>query len=114
MLYMVLDVNVPEELCTEDVNNFTNKAVECIELYAKKNHDYSNSFEKGCDDIGQVYAIGRIYDKVNRLVNVTKTESEVKDESIEDTLKDLACYSLMYLAYLDKNKAASIPDVDFE
>lgn len=114
MLYMILDVNIPEELCTEDVNNFTNKAVECIELYAKKNHDYGNSFEKGCDAIGPAYATGRIYDKVNRLVNVTKTESEVKDESIEDTLKDLACYSLMYLAYLDKTRTVNIPDVDFE
>lgn len=114
MLYMVLDVNVPEELCTEDVNHFTNKAVECIELYAKKNHDYGNSFEKGCNDIGQAYAIGRLYDKMNRLVNVSRSESEVKDESIEDTLKDLACYSLMYLAYLNKKRVASIPDVDFE
>lgn len=114
MLYMVLDVNVPEELCTEDVNNFTSKAVECIELYAKKNHDYGNSFEKGCDDIGQAYAIGRLYDKMNRLVNVSRSESEVKDESLEDTLKDLACYSLMYLAYLDKKRAERIPDVDFE
>lgn len=111
---MIVKTNVEEELWTEDVENFSNKAKECIELYAKKNHDYGNSFEKGCNDIGQAYATGRIYDKVNRLVNVTKTESEVKDESVEDTLKDLACYSLMYLAYLDKKRVASIPDVDFE
>ena len=111
---MIVKTNVEEELWTEDVENFSNKAKECIELYAKKNHDYDNSFEKGCDAIGPAYATGRIYDKVNRLVNVTKTESEVKDESIEDTLKDLACYSLMYLAYLDKKRVASIPDVDFE
>lgn len=78
MLYIVLDINVPEDLCTEDVNNFTSKAVECVELYAKKNHDYGNSFEKDCDDIGQAYAIGRIYDKVNRLVNVTKLKVRLK------------------------------------
>lgn len=111
---MILKTDVEEQLWTEDVEHFGNKAKECIELYAKKNHDYGNSFEKGCNDIGQAYAIGRIYDKVNRLVNVTKTESEVKDESVEDTLKDLACYSLMYLAYLNKKRVASIPDVDFE
>lgn len=109
-----LNVDVSEELCTEDVNNFITKAVECIKLYVKKNHDYNNSFEKGCDDIGQAYAIGRIYDKVNRLINITKIENEVKDESIEDTLKDLACYSMMYLAYLDKRRIKNIPDVDFE
>lgn len=111
---MIVKTNVEEELWTEDVENFSNKAKECIELYAKKNHDYGNSFEKGCNDIGQAYALGRLYDKMNSLVNVTRTESEVKDESVEDTLKDLACYSLMYLAYLDKKRVASIPDVDFE
>lgn len=114
MKTMRLDISVEEELCTEDVQRFVDEAASCIELYAKKNHDYGNSFEKGCDAIGPAYATGRIYDKVNRLVNVTKTESEVKDESVEDTLKDLACYSLMYLAYLDKTRTASIPDVDFE
>ena len=111
---MIVKTNVEEELWTEDVENFSNKAKECIELYAKKNHDYGNSFEKGCNDIGQAYALGRLYDKMNRLVNVSRNESEVKDESVEDTLKDLACYSLMYLAYLDKTRTANIPDVDFE
>lgn len=111
---MIVKTNVEEELWTEDVENFSNKAKECIELYAKKNHDYGNSFEKGCNDIGQAYALGRLYDKMNRLVNVSRNESEVKDESVEDTLKDLACYSLMYLAYLNKKRVASIPDVDFE
>lgn len=68
----------------------------------------------GDNDIGQAYAIGRLYDKMNRLINVSRSKSEVKDESVEDTLKDLACYSLMYLAYLDKKRVAEIPDVDFE
>lgn len=108
------EINIDKELLTKEVHQFADEAKKCIELYAKKNHDYGNSFEKGCDAIGPAYATGRIYDKVNRLVNVTKTESEVKDESIEDTLKDLACYSLMYLAYLNKKRVASIPDVDFE
>ena len=111
---MILNIDVKEELWTEEVETFGNKAKECIELYAKKNHDYGNSFEKSCDDIGQAYAIGRLYDKMNRLVNITRTESEVKDEYVEDTLKDLACYSLMYLAYLDKKRVTEIPDVDFE
>ena len=111
---MIVKTNVEEELWTEDVENFSNQAKECIELYAKKNHDYGNSFEKGCNDIGQAYALGRLYDKMNRLVNISRSESEVKDESVEDTLKDLACYSLMYLAYLDKTRTANIPDVDPE
>jgi hypothetical protein len=111
---MLLEINIAEELCNESVINVAAKAKECIELYAKKNHDYGNSFDKGCDAIGPAYAIGRIYNKVDRLITITKTESEVKDESVEDTLKDLACYSLMYLAYLDKKRAADVPEVEFE
>ena len=111
---MLLEINIAEELCNESVINVAAKAKECVELYAKKNHDYGNSFDKGCDAIGPAYATGRIYNKVDRLITITKTESEVKDESVEDTLKDLACYSLMYLAYLDKKRAADVPEVEFE
>lgn len=109
-----IKINIEECLLTKEVAAFTNQSVECIELYAKKNHDYGDSFSKGCDVIGDAYAIGRLYDKINRLITLSKTNSEVKDESIEDTLRDLACYSLMYLAYLDNKRTANIPDVEFE
>lgn len=105
-------IDIDESLCTNDVETFAKEACSCVQLYAKKNHDYGNSFEKGCDTIGDSYAIGRLYDKINRVVNLNKNgNSEVREESIEDTIKDLACYSIMYLAYIHKKKRKKDDDI---
>lgn len=93
---------IEDELMTTDVINFADVVEECTKLYAKKNHDYGNSFDKGMSQIGPAYGIGRIFDKTNRLVNLFNKEQEVNDESIEDTLKDLACYSIMMIVNLRK------------
>ena len=99
----VINCEVPNRLITDDVINFANTCSDMIQLYAKKNHDYGNSFNKGMNDIGMSYGIGRLYDKMNRIVTLSKVESEVKDESIKDTLLDLACYAIMTYNSLNKN-----------
>lgn len=96
----VMVCEVSNRLITDDVINFANTCSDMIQLYAKKNHDYGNSFNKGMNDIGMAYGIGRLYDKMNRIVTLSKTNIEVKNESIEDTLIDLACYSIMTLNYI--------------
>ena len=102
---MDFEIHVDDNLFTREVNEFANEAAELIDLYAKKNNDYGNSFDKGMDNIGMAYGIGRIYDKVGRLVNLTKHPNNQQiNESIEDTLKDLGCYSMMMLRYLKQNK----------
>ena len=75
---------------------------EMCRLYAKKNHDYGNSFADTWGKLGPISGITRISDKFNRVCNLVRLrESEgtqsgqVADESIEDTLIDLACYSIM-------------------
>lgn len=66
------------------------------EIYIKKNSDYGDSFSKMYQELGIVSAITRIGDKYNRLVNLSKgTTAQVKDESIVDTLMDMANYCLM-------------------
>ena len=65
------------------------------EIYARKNHDYGDSFGKGYTEYGMVMAVIRLEDKLNRLKSLIKAESLVKDESIEDTLMDLANYAIM-------------------
>ena len=78
---------------------------EMCKLYAKKNHDYGNSFDEGCDKIGTGYPLGRLLDKMNRLIACMGKEDEMQiNESIEDTLKDLGCYSIMTLSYLRRKK----------
>ena len=107
-------IQIEDELCTDEVIQFANEAKQCVELYSRKNHDYGNSFDKGMDNIGIVYGVGRIYDKMNRLITLTKKEAQVKDESIDDTLRDLACYSMMMLAYRKRQIEKEHSKIDFE
>lgn len=110
-----IELEISDELKTQEVLDFAEIAKECIELYSKKNHDYGNSFDKGMNAIGPAYGVGRIYDKVNRLVTLSKdteTAIAVTDESIEDTVKDLACYSIMTLCYIKRARKESLKDID--
>lgn len=95
----IRDLGVNKELITNDVINFFGECKKAINLYAKKNHDYGNSFAKGCKEIGNAYAVGRLYDKMSRLINLTRTKACVSEESFQDTVMDLACYALMFNAY---------------
>lgn len=82
----------------------------CNELndtYNKKNHDYGDSFGKTFKLLGIISAVTRITDKYNRLVELsTKPEEErkVQDETIEDTLLDMANYCMMTVIELRRNK----------
>ena len=66
--------------------------------YEQKNHDYGNSFGETYKKLGIISAITRISDKYNRICSLTTKsadERKVKDESIKDTLLDLANYCIM-------------------
>ena len=108
-----------KELQTIEVKEFTEECVNMIELYAKKNHDYGNSFEQGMNTIGPAYGIGRLYDKMNRIITLSKVKAEITDEAIEDTVRDLACYAVMTSCFLNLVKKSvksnsKVADVDFE
>lgn len=111
-------IQIEDELLTDDVVQFAVEAKECINLYAKKNHDYGNSFDKGMEIIGMSYGIGRIYDKVNRLITLSRFDdikkTAVVDEGFDDTLRDLACYSLMMLKYRAKQRENEQSKINFE
>lgn len=72
---------------------------EMIEMYTRKNHDYGDSFGETFKKLGLISAVTRISDKVNRLVSLSTKDAKV-DESLEDTLLDLASYSVMTLIEL--------------
>lgn len=99
-------ITLEDNLCTEEVERFAKIAQECIELYAKKNADYGNSFDVNMDKFGEIVGTIRIGDKYSRLEKLTKpnNEANVKDESIDDTLIDLACYAIMALSYRRRRK----------
>lgn len=71
---------------------------ELNDIYKKKNHDYGNSFGNTFEKLGIISAVTRITDKYNRLVSLSilpESERQVQDESISDTLLDLANYCIM-------------------
>lgn len=76
---------------------------EINELYEKKNKDYGDSFHLSFMEEGMAMARIRLGDKFNRFKTLTKSDSqEVKDESIRDTLIDLANYAIMTVMEMDR------------
>lgn len=71
-------------------------------LYEIKNKDYGDSFAKSFDEYGMTMPCIRLEDKLNRLkaLTVKNQSQQVKDESIEDTLMDLANYAIMTIIEL--------------
>ena len=90
-------------------------------IHAAKNQDYGggnplgnflNSLDLGVDPFLGILI--RLSDKWSRICSLTKTERQmVKDESIEDTLIDLANYALLAIV-LRRHKAnlASFPSIE--
>lgn len=114
-LNQLIDTITPEitghdELATKEVKNFLTKCFKLTDLYARKNHDYDNSFNKAVDVFGIDYAFGKLYDKMNRIIKLRNNKEEIKDESIIDTIVDMACYSIMTLLAIDEQST----NVDFE
>ncbi|KAA9291214.1 nucleotide modification associated domain-containing protein [Aerococcus urinae] len=78
---------------------------EMAKLYESKNHDYGNSFDKSMDQFGLVASAIRLGDKYNRFSElINSDQQQVKDESIRDTLIDLANYSVMTIMWLDNQR----------
>lgn len=86
----------------ESVEKFTEITSNMAKTYAAKNHDYGNSFEQSLDKFGLVASVVRLGDKMNRIESLTKKEAQVKDESIKDTLLDMANYAIMTVMWMDK------------
>jgi hypothetical protein len=70
-------------------------------LYARKNADYGDSFSRTFAEYGMAVSCIRLSDKIERLKRLTKAEAQVKDESIRDTLVDLANYAIMSIMEVD-------------
>ena len=77
-------------------------------LYERKNHDYGNSFSETYRKLGVISATTRMLDKMNRVVSlVTNDKQMVNDESLRDTLIDLANYAVMTIMELDGEKPSA-------
>lgn len=91
------------------------------ETYRKKNTDYGDSFGAMFRELGIITAVIRIGDKFNRLKTLAIKESaEVNDESLKDTLLDMANYCIMTVMEIEEVEfvnsvywVGSLPNDDF-
>ncbi len=78
-------------------------AEELSELYERKNRDYGDSFHKSFLEEGMAMPRIRLGDKLNRFKQLTRNPDvqAVRNESIRDTLIDLANYTIMTIMELE-------------
>lgn len=94
-------------MTTEQMNykiqEFKNITQEMLDIYSRKNVDYDDAFTKSLEEDGLLVAKIRLGDKYKRFSALIKQENLVKDESIEDTLLDMASYAIMTIMF-NRNK----------
>jgi len=73
-----------------DITKFEEITNEIADMLEKKNNDYGDS---NLTKYGMFGIIVRLSDKLARLENLQNKNAEV-DESVEDTLKDIAGYAI--------------------
>jgi len=86
---------------------------ELARMHTAKNNDYGDSFSMLFKEFGMMSSLIRLSDKLERLKSLQKNEQQVKTESVEDTLMDLANYSIMTIVELRKNKEGKNCDAKY-
>lgn len=105
ILYNIIqELNDMRHIFGSESGEFRDITNSMIQTYQAKNQDYGNSFEKSLYKFGLVASIIRLSDKMNRIESLSQTKAKVKDESIEDTLLDLANYAIMTVIWLRKSR----------
>lgn len=90
---------------TDDELRFRNITEKMRETFLKKNHDYGNSFHETWDEFGDkgiITALTQISHKYHRLMNIGLGTKPLVDESIDDTLLDMANYCILTIMELEK------------
>ena len=98
-----IDAKVFEE--PDNVKEFRAILNEMAETYKAKDDCYGNAYADGYNRFGSVQLVSRMYEKYCRIENllVHKAENKVSDESVLDTLTDLAVQSVVLRMLLQKN-----------
>ena len=85
-------------------SDIVNIALEIAELVEKKDKDYNRAFAKTLQEYGLGTYFLRVDDKLNRLKSLLFNNKDAEvNKSVEDTLKDIAVYTLLMLKEI-KNK----------
>ena len=83
-----------------EIENFVKIVNEIVELKKKKASDYGNSW-RIFGLVGIYYQIGN---KFFRLWNLTQKNKDPKNESLRDTLRDMAVYCIMAMQLIDSGE----------
>lgn len=67
------------------------------DMYKEKNKAYGDCFAELYQEFGPLYVAIRLYEKSKRLKSLVGNEAPEADESIRDTLLDIANYAIMTL-----------------
>ncbi len=86
--------------------------LKCIEIMEAKSKDYAKNTDpfanfRACEMFGVPLERGilvRIIDKISRINNLFDKEADVKDESIDDTIRDAINYLNIISIYLKEKK----------
>ena len=94
-----------EELGMWYDNHFKKYTDHLADILQAKNDAYGDSFTKSVDEDGLLVLKIRLGDKFNRISELIKRdELKENDESLEDTLLDMAGYSILGLKWLKEHK----------
>lgn len=88
-----------------DVQRFGRIQVELCDTFKSKNADYGNSFSQLYQEFGDngiITAAVQISHKYHRFMNLIKGSPAKVNESLRDTLLDLANYCILTVMELDK------------
>lgn len=87
-----------------DTEPFKTVLRQMSDTYTAKNNDYGSSFTTLFKELGMTYAYGHLKEKLERIHTLMNNRQQVKQESILDSLMDLANYAVMTIAELKKEK----------
>lgn len=74
------------------------------QTYRQKNEKYGDSFSRSVEKYGPISALTRISDKFNRIENmILQNSTGTSDESLEDSLLDMANYCIMTVIAMHKD-----------
>ena len=97
MKKLIVKAKINEENMKDTLKNM-------FETFVLKNTKYGNSFEVSLDKYGSIAALTRISDKFNRIENlILSNDSGTVDETVIDTLLDMANYCVMTAIYMENS-----------
>lgn len=105
---------IPEQAALQPVGKVEQHMALCRELnalYERKNNDYGDSFAQTFAEEGMAMPRIRLSDKLNRFKRLSRTGGQmVNDETIRDTLADLANYTIMTIMEMDNLREVKTDD----